>query len=455
MEVVALILAAGKGTRMRSGKSKVIHEVNGIPMIKKIDDVLSKANIDKKIYILGHKKEEILEKYPEFEYVEQKEQLGTGHAVMQAIPKLKIEDDSIILILCGDTPLIRSETINAMIDEYKSKKCSAIILTTEFENPFGYGRIVKDGNGNVTAIVEEKEADAEIKKIKEINTGVYCFDKKELFEALDKVDNNNAKGEYYLTDVIKIMKSENKKISTLLLENNMEVMGINTKVELAIASKELRDRKNREFMENGVIMIDPNTVYIEEEVIIGEDTVVYPNVVITGNTKIGNNCKILSGTRIEDSIIDDNVKIDASVIEDSIIASGVTIGPFAHLRPKSQLEKNVHIGNFVETKKAILKEGVKAGHLTYIGDAEVGEKTNIGAGTITCNYDGKNKFKTNIGKNVFVGSNTKFVAPVNIEDNVYIGAGSTITKNVKENSLAIAREKQREIENWALKKSKK
>lgn len=451
MNITALILAAGKGTRMKSEKSKVMHEVNGVPMIKKVDNILHKAGIDNKVYILGHQKEDILSKFPQFEYVEQKEQLGTGHAVMQTQEKIKNNTEN-VLVICGDTPLIKEETIKNLINYHIEGKFSATVLTTLFDNPYGYGRIIKDENNDIISIIEEKEATEDIKKIKEVNTGIYCFNTMDLLEALSKIDNNNSKGEYYLTDVIAVLEKNNKKIKALIVKDNIEVMGINTKIELEKASRELRIRKNIELMENGVIMIDSDTVYIEENVIIGEDTIIYPNVTIIGDTKIGKNCKIMSNTRIEESIIADNVKIDASVIEESEVEEGVTIGPFAHLRPKSKLCKNVHVGNFVEVKKSLLKEGVKAGHLTYIGDAEIGEKTNIGAGTITCNYDGKNKYKTVIGKSVFVGSNTKFVAPVNINDNVYIGAGSTITKDVKENSLAVARAKQVEIENWALRK---
>lgn len=454
MKIMALILAAGKGTRMKSSKTKVMHEVNGIPMIGKIDSILTKSGIEEKLYILGHKKEDILLKYSDFSYVVQEEQLGTAHAVMVARDRITCDIDN-VLILCGDTPLIREETINKIIGNHISNNSSVTILTTEFDNPFGYGRIVKNDKNNVIAIVEEQEADNETKKIKEINTGIYCFKREKLLEALENIDNNNSKGEYYLTDAIAYLSKKNEIIQSINVENNIEVMGINTKVELEIATRELRERKNIELMQNGVILIDKNTVYIEENVIIDEDTIIYPNVTIIGNTEIGKNCKILSNSRIENSIIKDNVKIDASVIEDSIIDDGVTMGPFAHLRPKSELGKNVHIGNFVEVKKSKLEDGVKAGHLTYIGDAVIGEKTNIGAGTITCNYDGKNKFQTKIGKNVFVGSNTKFVAPVNIENNVYIGAGSTITKDVNENSLAISREKQVEIKNWVLRKQSK
>lgn len=450
MALKALIMAAGKGTRMRSNLPKVIHSAHGKPMVVRILETLKKLVVDESILILGYKKEEILEKISEYtndiSYVVQKEQLGTGDAIIRA--KEKLEDyDGDIIILCGDTPLIKTVTLENLYNFYKEEKASGIILTANFKNPFGYGRIKKE-NGKVLKIVEENEATLEEKLIKEVNAGVYIFNSKELFVALDKIDNNNEKGEYYLTDVIEIMAKENKKIVTYQLEDSVEILGVNSKVELALASKILRDRKNRELMEQGAIFIDPTTVYIDDEVTIGQDTIIYPNVTIQGNTKIGENSEILSNTRIIDSEISSNVRIESSVIEESIVERGVTIGPFAHLRPKSHLKENVHIGNFVETKKSVLEKGVKAGHLTYLGDAHIGEATNIGAGTITCNYDGKNKFKTVIGKNAFIGSDTMLVAPVTVGDNSLIGAGSVITKDVSENSLAVSRSKQIIKEGW-------
>lgn len=277
---------------------------------------------------------------------------------------------------------------------------------------------------------------------------MYCFNSLELFKALDKINNNNEKGEYYLTDVIGIQVSEEKVIEAFILEDNFEILGINSKVELSQASKILRDRKNIKLMEDGVILIDPNSTYIEESVEIGRDTVVYPGALIQGNTVIGENCEILGNTRIIDCKIGNNVRVESSALEESIIEDRATIGPFAHLRPKSHLKEDVHIGNFVETKKSTLEKGVKAGHLTYLGDATIGEKTNIGAGTITCNYDGKNKFKTVIGKNVFIGSDTMLVAPVEIGEGAITAAGSTITKDVPKNGLGIGRSKQVIKENW-------
>lgn len=447
MKLKTLILAAGKGTRMKSELPKVIHEVNGIPMISKIIKVLEILKPEENILILGHKKEEVLKVVGEnADYVVQTEQLGTGHAVLQAKDKLK-DYDGDVMILCGDTPLLREETLKELYKFHKDTDSATTILTSIYDNPFGYGRIVKE-NGLVKAIVEEKEADAEIKKIKEVNAGVYCFKGRELFEALSKITNNNEKGEYYLTDVIGIQVGEGKQVQSYVLSDNIEILGVNSKVELAQASKVLRDRKNIELMEKGAILIDPATVYIEEDVEIGRDTIIYPGAVLQGKTVIGENCQILGASRIVDSILRNNIKVESSVIEDSILENGVTIGPFAHLRPKSHLKEKVHIGNFVEVKKSVLEKGVKAGHLTYLGDAQIGEDTNIGAGTITCNYDGKNKFKTIVGKNSFIGSDSMLVAPVIIGENALVGAGSVITKDVPDNSLAVSRSKQIIKNDW-------
>lgn len=447
MKLKTLILAAGKGTRMKSELPKVIHEVNGIPMISKIIKVLEVLKPEENILILGHKKEEVLKVVGEdADYVVQTEQLGTGHAVLQAKDKLK-DYDGDVMVLCGDTPLLREETLEELYKFHRDTDSVTTILTSIYDNPFGYGRIVKE-NGLVKAIVEEKEADAEIKKIKEVNAGVYCFKGRELFDALSKITNNNEKGEYYLTDVIGIQVGEGKKVQSFVLNDNIEILGVNSKVELAQASKVLRDRKNIDLMEKGAILIDPSVVYAEEDVVVGRDTVIYPGAILQGKTVIGENCQILGTTRIIDSTLGNDIKVESSVIEESILEDGVTMGPFAHLRPKSHLKEKVHVGNFVEVKKSTLEKGVKAGHLTYLGDAQIGEDTNIGAGTITCNYDGKNKFKTVIGKNSFIGSDSMLVAPVIIGENALVGAGSVITKDVPDNSLAVSRSKQIIKNDW-------
>ena len=446
MALKSIIMAAGKGTRMQSELPKVIHLAHGKPMVVRIMEALNALDVEENILILGHKREKVLEVLGDVSYVVQEEQLGTGHAVKQAQEKIKNFDGD-VLIVNGDIPLIRKETLKNFYEIYKKENADGIVLTAIFENPFSYGRVFKNGD-QVLKIVEEKEANEEQKKIKEVNAGVYIFKAQDLVRALNQINNNNEKGEYYLTDVVEILSKENKKVISYSLKDAMEIQGVNSKVELALVSRVLRERKNISLMEAGVILIDPATTYIDDEVKIGRDTIIYPNVTLQGNTEIGENSKILSGTRVIDSKIYDNVRIESSVIEESIVENGVTIGPFAHLRPKSHLKEDVHIGNFVETKKSVLEKGVKAGHLTYLGDAHVGEKTNIGAGTITCNYDGKNKFKTEIGKNAFIGSDTMLVAPVNIGDNALIGAGSVITKDVPNDYLGVSRSKQIIKEGW-------
>lgn len=442
----SIVLAAGKGTRMKSDLPKVIHKVNGIPMLQKVMNILEEAGSSENILVLGHKLELVLKELGNISYVLQEEQLGTGHAVQMAEEKIA-DYDGLVLITYGDTPLLRAETIKSMILKHKLDKATATILTAIEDNPYGYGRIIKE-KGLVKAIIEEKDANPEVKAIKEVNSGVYCFDSKKLLSALGKIDNKNANGEYYLTDVIKIMVDEGEKVDAFIVKDNKETMGVNSKAQLADASKVLRDRKNLELMDVGVIMIDPNTTYIGESVKIGRDTVIYPNVVIEGNTIIGENCEIFGNTRIIECQLADNVKVEASILEYSSMEEGVTIGPFAHIRPKTILKKKVHVGNFVETKNTTLNEGVKAGHLTYIGDAIVGENTNFGAGTITCNYDGKNKHQTIIGKNVFIGSDTKFVAPVVVGDDSITAAGSVITKNIPDRALAVARARQENKKEW-------
>lgn len=440
MSLKTLILAAGKGTRMKSELPKVLHRVNGKAMLHKILEVVNSLQPEENILILGYKREEILKTLTSCSYVVQEEQLGTGHAILQAKEKLE-QYYGDIMVLCGDTPLLREETLQALYRYHQEQKATTTVLTAIYENPFGYGRILKE-DGKVVGIVEEKEATEEQKKIQEVNAGVYCFDSQELWKALAQVNDQNEKGEYYLTDVLSIQAQEGKKVLSYQLQDAQEILGVNSKVELAEANKVLRERKNRELMEAGVILLDPAMTYVEEDVEIGQDTVLAPTVVLQGKTVLGRQCEILGNTRIVDSRLGDRVIVESSVIEESILEEGVTMGPFAHLRPKTHLKKKVHIGNFVEVKKSILEEGVKAGHLTYLGDAHVGERTNIGAGTITCNYDGVNKFSTNIGKDVFIGSDSMLVAPVTIGENALIGAGSVITKDVPENALAVERNKQ-------------
>lgn len=444
--MISLILAAGKGTRMRSEKPKVLHEVNGIPMLKRVTRILENIGIENNVFILGHKKEEVLQEMGEVPFVVQEQQLGTGHAILIAKEIIEeFKDD--VLITCGDTPLLKEKTLNEMKNYFYEGNYDCLVLSCKVKDSFGYGRIVKK-DGRLVNMVEQKDATVEEQKIDEINSGVYMFKYDKLIDAISKIDNNNSQGEYYLPDAVKVLVKEGLKVDTYQIFEEEEILGVNSKVQLAQATKILRTRKNIELMDAGVILIDPETTYIEEKVEIGEDTIIYPNVIIQGETKIGKNCKILSNTRIENSLIGNNVKIESSLIEQSKIEGGVTIGPFAHLRPKAHLKEDVHIGNFVEIKNATLEKGVKTGHLTYIGDAVIGENTNIGAGTITCNYDGKNKHRTIIGENSFIGSNSVLIAPVNLGSEVYTAAGSVITKNVPNKTLAFGRAKQINKEGW-------
>ncbi|MBP9479650.1 MAG: bifunctional UDP-N-acetylglucosamine diphosphorylase/glucosamine-1-phosphate N-acetyltransferase GlmU [Sebaldella sp.] len=439
--MISIILAAGKGTRMKSELPKVVHKVNGVPMLKKVSNTLDKTGVKKKIFILGHKKEDVLLEMGEIDYIEQQEQLGTGHAVLIAKEEILKNKDN-VLITYGDSPLIKEETLKKMEERFIKENIDCILLSCEVNDPFGYGRIILNKNNEIIDIIEEKEASDEIKKIREINVGVYIFKYESLLKTLDQINNNNEKGEYYLTDAIKILVKESAKVQSYKIYDETEILGVNSKAQLAIAGKILRDRKNEELMDDGVILIDPLTTYIEEEVLIGQDTVIYPNTIIQGKTKIGENCIIYSNTRIIDSKISNGVKIESSLIESSIIEDNASIGPFAHLRPMTHLKENVHVGNFVEIKNSILYNDVKAGHLSYIGDAEVGKETNIGAGTITCNYDGQKKHKTIIGEKVFIGSDSILVAPITIGNNSITAAGSVITNDIEEEQIAFGRSRQ-------------
>ena len=439
--MISVILAAGKGTRMKSELPKVIHKVNGVPMLQKVSDVLEKTGVHKKIFILGHMKEKVLSVMGDIDYIEQDEQLGTGHAVLIAKDEILKSKDN-VLITYGDSPLIKAETLRKMEEKFLKDSLDCILLSCEVNDPFGYGRIILNEKEQIIDIIEEKEASDEIKEIKEINVGVYIFRYDSLVDALDKIDNKNEKGEYYLPDAIKILVNGGGKVESYKIFDETEILGVNSKAQLAIAGRILKNRKNEELMDEGVILIDPETSYIEDNVEIGQDTVIYPSTVIQGKTKIGNNCIIYSNTRIIDSNIGNNITIEASLVEETVVEDYATVGPFAHLRPKTVLKERAHVGNFVEVKNSVLEKGVKAGHLTYIGDAEIGQNTNIGAGTVTCNYDGQKKHKVKIGEDSFIGSDSIIVAPVNIGKNAVTAAGSVITEDVNDNQIAFGRARQ-------------
>ncbi len=442
-----LILAAGLGTRMRSNLAKVLHKLDGRPLINHVC-LTATALAPRKIYVvIGHQGEDVeravLEELDEEHaaFVWQTEQLGTGHAVNSAREFLENED-STLLILSGDVPMIRFETLAALVQQHhahRGRGAACTLLTVKLEDPRGYGRIVRDGEGIFEKIVEQKDATEEERAIREINAGIYCFDTKKLFSALSSVQNNNAQGEYYLTDVPALLRESGEAVSLYNHNDSKEVSGINNRAELADTERTLCRRTiSRMMLDYGVSFIDPKSAYISESASVGRDTVIYPNVSIEGETQIGDGCTIRSGTRIKNSRIRRNVEIlDNCVIVDSEISDNCTVGPFAHLRGHAKMEESAKVGNFVELKKTILGRGSKASHLTYLGDATIGEKTNIGAGTITCNYDGKEKHATIIEDNVKIGSDTMLVAPVRVGSGSVTGAGSVVTRDVPPDSLVV------------------
>src|SRR5690625_172982 len=437
-----VVLAAGQGTRMKSKLYKVMHPVMGRPMVGHVVQAALDAKVDRVITITGHGSE-VVKDYlgDKSEYVYQEEQLGTAHAVEQARDFLEGKEGT-TLVLSGDTPLITAETISKLMDFHEKEEAKATVLTAMADDPYGYGRVIRAADGSVGKIVEEKDAPEEEKAVQEINTGTYCFDNKRLFETLQKVDNNNAQGEYYLPDVVEILKEKDQTVSAFTLDNMDESLGVNTRVALSEATKVMRKRINTEHMINGVTLIDPENTYIEVGVKIGRDTVIEPGTYLKGNTVIGEDVFIGMNTSIEDSEIADNVEITQSVIEESIVRSGADVGPHSHLRPESVIGENVHIGNYVEIKKSTIGEDTKVGHHTYIGDAEVGKHVNVGCGVGFANFDGKSKSKTIVGDYSFIGSNSNLVAPVHLGEKSFIAAGSTITEEVPAEALGIARARQ-------------
>ena len=445
----AIILAAGKGTRMKSKLHKVLHEVCGKSMVEHVRDQLALAGIDNIVTVIGHGADEVKATLGDgVRYALQKEQLGTGHAVMQTESVLK-DLDGETLIVSGDTPLFTAATFKKMFDFHEQRHAAVTILTSKAPDPTGYGRIVRNEVGLVERIVEQKDATVEEQAIHEINTGVYCFDNHKLFEALSKIDNHNSQGEYYLTDAIQILKQENEVVTAYQMADFSESMGVNDRVALAEARRVMQARINKQHMMNGVSLIDPTTTYIDADVKIGNDTVIEGGVVIKGHTTIGADCLIGAHSRLEDANLHDGVKVISSTIEQAEMHTGSDLGPNAHLRKGAELGPNVHVGNFCEVKNAYLGEGTKMGHLSYVGDATIGKHNNIGCGVIFVNYDGANKAHTNVGDHVFIGSNSNLVAPVNLASNSFVAAGSTITKDTNEYDLAIARERQTNKENYA------
>ncbi|WP_246946025.1 bifunctional UDP-N-acetylglucosamine diphosphorylase/glucosamine-1-phosphate N-acetyltransferase GlmU [Bacillus pinisoli] len=445
----AVVLAAGQGTRMKSKLYKVLHPVCGKPMVEHVIDEVSSLQLHKIVTIIGHGAELVKSTLGErSEYALQEQQLGTAHAVMQASTQLK-EEKGTTLVICGDTPLITSQTMEELLKHHEETNAKATILTAHAEDPTGYGRIIRQSNGDVKRIVEHKDATEEERKVQEINTGTYCFDNEALFQALSQVSNDNVQGEYYLPDVIEILKNAGETVSAYQTERFEETLGVNDRVALSQAEKIMRERINKKHMVNGVSIIDPSNTYISAEAVIGPDSIIYPGTTLTGNTAIGNDCIIGPNTEIKDCTVGDRTTIRQSVAHQSFIGSDVAIGPFAHIRPDSQIHDEVKIGNFVEIKKAVFGKGSKASHLSYIGDANVGSDVNLGCGSITVNYDGKNKYQTVIEDGAFIGCNSNLIAPVTVGKNAYVAAGSTITNNVPEEALSIARARQTNKEDYA------
>ena len=449
-----VVLAAGKGTRMKSGLPKVLHKAAGLPLIEHVLKTAGSVKPVSTVIVLGHQAdvvEKALGKRLGLSFALQEPQLGTGHALLQAEPALKQARGTVVL-LSGDVPLLRTETLRSLVERHTATGAAATVLTAVVDAPDGYGRIVRDATG-IAAIVEHKDASPEERRIREINSGIYAFDVAPLFGALREIGSANAQGEYYLPDLVKIYRARGLTVETVTLSDPREILGVNSRKELAEVAAILKETKNEELMASGVTLVDPSSTFIGPDVSIGPDTIIRPGVYLEGRTRIGSGCEIHSGVRIVDSTIDDGVIINNfCVITESHVASGARLGPFAHIRPQSDVGENAHVGNFVELKKTTLGRGSKANHLSYLGDATIGEKVNVGAGTITCNYDGTAKHPTVIEDGAFIGSDTQLVAPVRVGKGAYVAAGSSITEDVPADSLAIARGKQVNKVGWVSRK---
>ena len=435
----AIVLAAGKGTRMKSDKCKVMHEVLHKPMIGHIVESLRKANVDRIMVVVGHGAESVKEYLKDsVEYALQEPQLGTGHAAMQA--EMLKEEKGDTIILCGDGPCIQSETILKVFEANKDHACS--VVTAVLEDGARYGRIVRNEKNLVEKIVEAKDCSSEELEIKEINTGIFCFKNELLFEGLKEIKNNNAQNEYYLTDLVEIFNKKGLSVNAMVVDDVDETMGVNDRVDLAKAQKWLKQHVNKKHMMNGVTLIDPDNTYIDTEVSIGVDSVIYPNVHLEGNTVIGNNVTIFPNSYLRNAVIEDGAVIDSSKVVESKVGANSTVGPMSHLRNNTVVASNCRIGNFVEFKNTNFGEGSKCAHLTYVGDSDVGKGVNFGCGVVTVNYDGKNKFRTTIKDGAFIGSNCNLIAPVTIGENALLAAGSTITSSVEDGDMGIARSRQ-------------
>lgn len=447
----AVVLAAGQGTRMKSKLYKVLHPVCGKPMVQHVVDQLNTLDLKELITVVGFGAEKVQDQLgKDSHYVIQKEQLGTGHAVLQA-EDILADKEGTTVVVCGDTPLLTGETMQQLLDHHDAEKAKATILTAHAEDPSGYGRVIRGGNGQVERIVEQKDASDEEQAIQEINTGTYCFDNQALFQALQNVSNDNVQGEYYLPDVIEILKKQSETISAYQTPDFSESLGVNDRVALSKAETLMKQRTNEKHMRDGVTIVDPANTYIGPDVTIGQDVTIHPGCVLEGETTVEDDAVIGPHSTITDCFVGQATVLKQSVATNSRIGARVQIGPFAHIRPQSSLGDDVKVGNFVEVKKASFGKGSKASHLSYIGDAEVGSGVNIGCGTITVNYDGQNKFLTTIEDDAFIGCNSNLVAPVTVGKGAYVAAGSTINEDVPAEALSIARSRQTNKEGYATK----
>lgn len=448
----ALILAAGKGTRMKSDLPKVLHRVSGKPMLLRVLDAAAQAGATAQIAVIGFGAEQVQAAVGQrARTVIQTEQLGTGHAVMQAEPLLA-GCTGTIMVLCGDTPLLRTATLQKLLQTHRQMHAQATVLTAVMPDPAGYGRVIRDKSGKVTKIVEQKDASAAEALVNEINTGIYCFEKDSLFTALSQITADNAQGEYYLTDVIGILVNQGRTVAAVAAAEHQETLGINSRAQLAQAEGIIRARKLAELMDDGVTVMDPASTFVDDAVTVGADTILYPFTWLEGETVIGSDCRIGPNTRLQNTTVGDQTVIQFSYTHECDIGQSVNIGPFVHIRPDSVLADGVKVGNFVEVKNSIIGPDTKLPHLSYIGDSDLGAGINIGCGTVTVNYDGKQKHRTVIEDYAFIGCNANLVAPVQVGGGAYVAAGSTITKDVPSQALGVARARQTNIPEWVKRK---
>lgn len=447
-DIIALILAAGKGTRMKSSMPKVLHKVGGVPMVEQVLRAVKAAGTQRQIVVVGFGSEAVQEYLGgRAETVVQEQQLGTGHAVMQAEPLLAGVSGT-LLVTCGDTPLVTEDTFRQMLAHHEKTKAAATVLTAVMPDPTGYGRVIRDAAGQVVKIVEQKDGSPEELAVREVNAGIYCFDMDLLWQMLHNVTNDNAQGEYYLTDIIGMLVRSGKVVSAFAAPDYQETLGVNSRLQLAEAEGVLRRRKLEQLMADGVTIIDPANTYVDTTVSVGRDTILYPGTILEGHTVIGENCQVGPYVRMTNVIMGHDDHLQFTYAHDCEIKNGCEIGPFVHFRPQTVIGNHVKVGNYMEVKNSTVGDGTKLPHLSYIGDSDVGCGVNIGCGTITVNYDGREKHRTVICDHAFVGCNSNLVSPVTVGEYAYVGAGSTITKNVPPKSLSVARAKQRNIEGW-------